>query len=483
MKSLILILALVCGVSIAWAQPETQPDEPAETTQPARRQKRAKRHQPVVKIVQVKVPAQAELETATGKMRELHREEFSKQNTVDLLALADKLMSEATGLTGEKALQYVMLTEAIDLAARSSDTVLSMSAADALVARFEVDEWLVRGKALVTSGRNAKTKDQAGMFLGEAEVVLEAQAAKGEFDEVMPLMKLMQGVGRAMPDAVGASELVERVDVLMKQAVEYSKVRGLALKLATEPSNPQANAAVGKYHAMSREDWAVAIPMLKQGDDATFRAAAELDDSGAAATPQAQVKVGDAWMGVALKQQLSQRAAIYKRALHWFRIAEPKLENMEHLALQRKIEDARQGIVGPGKPTFVLDLERDEVEAVQKFRDHYYLVVERRMTYEHAREWAKKHGGHLTSIADRAENEFVVGMAKLTLKEHIWIGGSDEVREGVWAWEDGSPWRFTNWDTNEPNNAKRHENRASIAGSGRWNDVPPFWKLRFVVRW
>eukprot|EP00959_Pyramimonas_sp_CCMP1952_P069749 1455830-Pyramimonas_sp.AAC.1 len=36
--------------------------------------------------------------------------------------------------------------------------------------------------------------------------------------------------------------------------------------------------------------------------------------------------------------------------------------------------------------------------------------------------------------------------------EHIWLGGTDFVVEGKWAWVDGSTWSYSNWSPSEPNN-------------------------------
>ena len=36
-------------------------------------------------------------------------------------------------------------------------------------------------------------------------------------------------------------------------------------------------------------------------------------------------------------------------------------------------------------------------------------------------------------------------------EEHTFIGGSDANHEGLWKWDDGEPFTFTDWAPNEPN--------------------------------
>ena len=36
-------------------------------------------------------------------------------------------------------------------------------------------------------------------------------------------------------------------------------------------------------------------------------------------------------------------------------------------------------------------------------------------------------------------------------EDHTFIGGSDANHEGLWKWDDGEPFTFTDWAPNEPN--------------------------------
>ena len=95
-------------------------------------------------------------------------------------------------------------------------------------------------------------------------------------------------------------------------------------------------------------------------------------------------------------------------------------------------------------------------------------------TWAAAESLAQSLGGHLVSIGDEAENEFVrveFGNA-LGVDRRVWIGFTDEGSEGDWRWTDGSPVGYTNWNPGEPNNSSGTEHYAELLGSsGRWNDL------------
>lgn len=91
--------------------------------------------------------------------------------------------------------------------------------------------------------------------------------------------------------------------------------------------------------------------------------------------------------------------------------------------------------------------------------------------------YAEHLGGHLATINDRAEEQWIV--ATYSEAQEIGVGFSDRVHEGTWVWSSGEPVTYTNWLPGEPsdNDDQGHsEDFATInstdEGSGRngWND-------------
>ena len=113
------------------------------------------------------------------------------------------------------------------------------------------------------------------------------------------------------------------------------------------------------------------------------------------------------------------------------------------------------------------------VDIVNPANGHRYVGFPT-TTWAVAESMATMLGGHLVTIDDKAENEFVrVGFGNaLGVDRRVWIGFTDEGSEGAWHWADGSPESFTNWNPGEPNNSSGTEHYAELLGSnGRWNDL------------
>lgn len=108
------------------------------------------------------------------------------------------------------------------------------------------------------------------------------------------------------------------------------------------------------------------------------------------------------------------------------------------------------------------------------FKGHKYELYNESMTWESAKLFCEKKGGHLVTISDEKENEFVNGMRCRNLstdyKQSIWLGGSDTANEGTWSWITGEPFTYSNWEPNEPNGGTS-QNYLQMYSSGNWDDV------------
>jgi hypothetical protein len=94
---------------------------------------------------------------------------------------------------------------------------------------------------------------------------------------------------------------------------------------------------------------------------------------------------------------------------------------------------------------------------------------------------ASQLGGHLVTINDAAENDWVFtnfsSYGSSTL--YLWIGLNDDAQEGNFIWSSGEPATYLNWAPGEPNNGGGfypYENHtlmrlASTSYNGFWNDA------------
>ena len=107
----------------------------------------------------------------------------------------------------------------------------------------------------------------------------------------------------------------------------------------------------------------------------------------------------------------------------------------------------------------------------------YYLLSEN--TWAGSEAEAISLGGHLVTINDAAEQEWVVNtfVAGFGGNHLIWTGLNDVREEGSFEWASGEPLATTHWAGGEPNNANGNEHFVAMYYEGHdarglWNDWP-----------
>ena len=114
---------------------------------------------------------------------------------------------------------------------------------------------------------------------------------------------------------------------------------------------------------------------------------------------------------------------------------------------------------------------------------HRYVLLERG-TWLNSEQGAILQGGHLATINDQAEQDWVFqtfarygGQSRL-----LWIGLNDFASEGAYVWSSGQISHLRQWAPGEPNNAGGAENCVELAplSTDTWNDVPCSRAYKFL---
>lgn len=125
---------------------------------------------------------------------------------------------------------------------------------------------------------------------------------------------------------------------------------------------------------------------------------------------------------------------------------------------------------------------------------HYYRQVDN-LTWVQAESYAVSVGGHLVTINDQAEQDW---LSAIFTDPNLWIGMNDRAVEGSMVWSSGEQVTYTNWTVGEPNNCTfcgppdghgdlpQGEDAAVMNwtdpwGSIGWNDLADFGTLGAIV--
>lgn len=120
------------------------------------------------------------------------------------------------------------------------------------------------------------------------------------------------------------------------------------------------------------------------------------------------------------------------------------------------------------------------------FGDRAFLIVLEDIPWHEAKKRCEEMGGRLAMIKDQETLDFIRKKKKM---KRLWLGATDEHKEGDWRWIDGSPVTFDAWSARQPFNMLGKEHYMEIGPAGGFNDVAeegPTQKFRingFICEW
>lgn len=113
-----------------------------------------------------------------------------------------------------------------------------------------------------------------------------------------------------------------------------------------------------------------------------------------------------------------------------------------------------------------------------RFEGHAYKFFPEVLSWHRAKARCEEMGGHLATIGSREENDFVRnlalrGITRLGPLDGVWLGATDEHKEGAWEWVDGTGFSFTQWGPDQPNNKQNREHYLLLfLPKNEWSDQP-----------
>ena len=119
-----------------------------------------------------------------------------------------------------------------------------------------------------------------------------------------------------------------------------------------------------------------------------------------------------------------------------------------------------------------------QVERGYAYNGHTYVLGSSGMNWTAAQEHAELLGGHLVTINDEAEQQWIT--AQFSNWGNLWIGLNDEVIDSVWAWSDGATSLYRNWGDGHPS-AGEYYNDAYLASDGKWYSGNETWGYSALI--
>ncbi|HEX3022356.1 MAG TPA: Ig-like domain-containing protein [Lachnospiraceae bacterium] len=105
--------------------------------------------------------------------------------------------------------------------------------------------------------------------------------------------------------------------------------------------------------------------------------------------------------------------------------------------------------------------------SAKEFNNHSYMVYDQSITWEEAKTYCEKLGGHLATITTQAEQTFISGLVVEKTRSY-WLGA--QIVNNSWVWITNEKFNFTDWSIGEPNGGDNNM-YLQCYSSGKWDDT------------
>jgi len=245
---------------------------------------------------------------------------------------------------------YGMLQEAGRLAVEAADAALGFEIIDRMDNAYLIDSYKMRLNTIKSIGKsvNRQTPSQSRALIKGALRMIDEAVGRDDYRKAEQLCRLAEvlalRLARKARDTSWRKQIRDRSAEVKEIAEAYEEVEPLLQILEENPTDPEANRAVGKFLCWMKGDWQKGVPMLALGNDPTLKDLAvknlreDLALKENKGTLSVQVAVGDGWYEFFEREKKSiAKRKIASHTAQWYKLAQPKLKGFERDKVDQRL--------------------------------------------------------------------------------------------------------------------------------------------------
>ncbi|MDB5392023.1 MAG: hypothetical protein JWM11_7669, partial [Planctomycetaceae bacterium] len=258
---------------------------------------------PVEATAKPAVPDKAAQTEAKKTVKEKFKSEYAQaKKPAGKIALATALIEKAGEIEEATVVRYVMLSDALELAAEAADAALAQQAMDELEKLFNVRPFELKERVLSAATFTGKTYDEGTLLLMQYSDLAQA-AAKAE-DYATSVKAMLSAVTSLKRPLFKPLKDFAALEVKRYTAYQdaYTVAKTSRDKLVSDPADPAASLVWGRFLCCYLGNWEAGLPLLAQSEDKIWKPLAERELK-KPTQPAALMQLGDDWLKAGEKEK------------------------------------------------------------------------------------------------------------------------------------------------------------------------------------
>jgi hypothetical protein len=303
------------------------------------------------------VPGKEELAASMKVVRELFEGEFRAARTSEEQAtLAKRLVQNAVDTVDDPAGRYALLEVARGIGVVAADNETASLAIDTMARFFEIDALRMKSSVLSQLARKPFPKSAGKQFVSSARTLAGQAIAADRYDVASSLTDLALRQARKLRDAALVKEILgesEHIELIKSQ---FASFQSALAALEIDPTDPDANSKVGRFHCFVKEEWETGLPMLALGSDGQLKTLAVVELK-ATRTAAQTIQLADGWWKVAGSVAESEALRVKRHAATHYRAAAGSVTGLPKIKIDKRLEElaSLNSAAETGRPTAPVD--------------------------------------------------------------------------------------------------------------------------------
>jgi hypothetical protein len=278
------------------------------------------------KPLKAPVPDDAAQAKALKNVQDIYRDQLKQAVTPDQkLALAKKLLSEGLATADDPAGRFVLLKMARDLDAAQGDLNAANEIIDRLAGDYEVAPLEMKYETLLAAAKSPLTSVE---YSAKLNAFADEAVAADRFD--FAKRAIVAAIKLKVDPALHKQFVAHQKEVGEVES-EFHRLKASRDSLETNPDDPDANLAVGKFDCLVKGDFVNGLPLLAKGSDKTLAEFAKLDLAQSVDAAE-QVQLADGWWATGKKPAQLRAKQLYEGAM-------PRLTGIARTKVEKRIQE------------------------------------------------------------------------------------------------------------------------------------------------
>ena len=290
------------------------------------------------------IPDAAAQADAEKTIRQLFKDGYAKTKPADQAELGAALFDLAEKTKDDPTSRYVLLRQAIDMAARGGDTAAATKAIDELVGHYAVAAVPMKLQALVLLDKGTRTVETYKAIFEFGWAASSDAIAADDYDSAASILKVVASAAIKSKSTPNASKVATRARDVERLRAEHRRVKPDIDKLRTTPDDAEAAERVGRFTCFFKGNWAAGLPLLAKSKDEKLKALAAKDlaakDVDGTADAATRVEIGDAWWTYSTTLDKAIQSEVQAHAADSYRKVASEMKGLARVRIDKRIADA-----------------------------------------------------------------------------------------------------------------------------------------------